>query len=41
MIPNTLEGELFRRKLRKDYAAYVAYVNPGFCMTHFHHYLCQ
>ena len=41
MIPNTLEGELFRRKLRKDYSAYVQYVNPGFCMTKFHHYLCD
>ena len=41
MIPNTLEGELFRRKLRKDYSAYVPYVNPGFCMTHFHKYLCD
>jgi len=40
-IPNTLDGELFRRKLRKDYSAYVAYVNPGFCMTKFHRYLCD
>lgn len=40
-IPNTLDGELFRRKLRKDYSAYVPYVNPGFCMTHFHKYLCD
>lgn len=31
---------MFRRKLRKNYAAYVAYVNPGFCMTAFHRYLC-
>lgn len=40
-IPNTLDGELFRRKLRKDYAAYVAYVNPDFYMTNFHRYLCK
>lgn len=40
-IPKTLDGEIFRRKLRKDYASYVAYVNPGFCMTHFHKYLCS
>lgn len=41
MIPNTLEGEIFRRKLRNDYSAYVSYVNPGFCMTKFHRYLCN
>ena len=41
MIPKTLEGEIFKRKLRKDYSAYVAYVNPGFCMTRFHKYLCD
>lgn len=41
MIPKTLDGEIFRRKLRKDYSAYVTYVNPGFCMTHFHKYLCD
>ena len=29
-IPNTLDGELLRRKLRKDYGAYVEYANPGF-----------
>lgn len=40
-IPNTLEGELYRRKLRKDYASYVAYVNPDFYMTTFHRYLCN
>lgn len=39
-IANTLEGEIFRRKLQKDYAAYVQYANPGFCMTKFHKYLC-
>ena len=40
-IPNTLDGEILRRKLRKDYGAYVAYSNPGFCMTKFHRYLCS
>lgn len=39
-IANTLEGEIFRRRLQKDYAAYVQYANPGFCMTKFHRYLC-
>lgn len=41
MIPNTLDGELFRRRLQKDYGAYVAYSNPGFYMTRFHRYLCD
>ena len=41
MIPNTLEGELLRRKLRKDYSAYVQYVNEGFYLSHFHKYLCD
>ena len=41
MIPNTLEGELFRRKLKKDYSEYVKYVNEGFYMTKFHKYLCN
>lgn len=41
MIPNTLEGELLRRKLRKDYSAYVQYVNDGFYLSHFHKYLCD
>lgn len=41
MIERTLDGELLRRKLRKDYGSYVAYTNPGFCMTHFHRYLCD
>lgn len=38
-IPNTLDGELLRRKLRRDYGEYVKYANPGFCMTKFHRYL--
>ena len=41
MIPNTLEGELLRRKLRKDYSAYCQFVNSGFYMTHFHKFLCD
>lgn len=40
-IPNTLDGELYRRKLKNDYGMYVEYVNPGFYMTHFHRYLCD
>lgn len=40
-IPNTLEGEILRRKLRRDYSSYVSYANPGFCMTKFHKYLCD
>ena len=40
-IPNTLEGEMLRRKLRKDYGAYCEYTNPGFYMTKFHRYLCD
>ena len=41
MIPNTLDGEIFRRKLRNDYGAYVRYSNENFYMTHFHEYLCK
>lgn len=41
MIPYTLEGELLRRKARKDYGTYVELANPGFYMTHFHRYLCD
>lgn len=40
-IPNTLDGEMFRRQCRRDYATYVAYANPGFVMTRFHRYLCE
>lgn len=40
-IPNTLDGELYRRKLRKDYGEYVKFSNPGFYMTKFHRYLCN
>ena len=41
IIPNTLDGELYRRKLRKDYGEYVKFSNPGFYMTKFHRYLCN
>lgn len=40
MIANDLDGELLRRKLRRDYGEYVKYSNPGFYMTKFHRYLC-
>lgn len=40
-IPHTLEGELQRRRLRKDYAAYCEYVNRGYYMSHFHKWLCD
>lgn len=39
-IPATLDGEIFRRKLKRDYSEYVKYTNPGFCMTKMHKYLC-
>lgn len=41
MIPATLDGEILRRKARKDYATYVALANPGFYTTHFHKFLCD
>ena len=41
MIPNTLEGEIFRRRLRNNYGEYVKYANEGFHMTTFHKYLCN
>lgn len=40
MIPNTLDGELLRRRCRNTYAEYVKLANPGFCLTTFHRYLC-
>lgn len=40
-IPATLEGELFRRQLRRDYSLFVRWANPRFYMTHFHKYLCD
>lgn len=40
-LPNTLEGELRRRKLRNSYLEYCQYVNEGFYMSRFHRYLCN
>lgn len=40
-IPYTLDGELYRRKLRSDYSAYVQHVVPGYYMSHFHKYICD
>lgn len=40
-IPYTLDGEIYRRKLRTDYSAYVQHVNPGYFMSHFHKFLCD
>lgn len=40
-IPNTLEGELLRRRCRRDYCEYVKLSNPGFYATKFHRYLCN
>ena len=40
-IPHTLDGELFRRRCRNNYHDYVRFANPGFCLTHFHRYLCD
>lgn len=41
MIPNTLDGELLKRKLRTNYYEYVNYVNDGYIRTKFHEYLCN
>lgn len=35
-----IEGELKRRQLKRDYPAFVEFVNEGFCMTKFHRYVC-
>lgn len=40
-IPNTLDGEILRRKCRNDYCEYVKLSNPGFYATKFHRYLCK
>ena len=40
-IPRTLDGELLRRRLRRDYSAYCEYVNKGFYLSHFHKWLCD
>lgn len=34
-----ISGELQRRQLRRDYPAFVEFVNEGFCMTKFHKYV--
>ena len=34
-------GELKRRQLRRNYPAFVEFVNEGFCMTKFHRYVCE
>ena len=34
-----IQGEIFRRKLMRDYPSFVEYANEGFCMTKFHHYV--
>ena len=36
-----IEGEIKRRQLKKDYSAFVEYVNEGFYMTKFHKYICS
>lgn len=36
-----ITGELQRRELRRSYAAFTAYTNPGFIMTNFHKYICN
>lgn len=41
MIPNTLDGELLRRRCRNNYCEYVKLSNPGFYATKFHRYLCS
>lgn len=40
-LPNTLDGELYRRLLRRDYLEYCKYVNNGYVETTFHRYLCK
>lgn len=36
-----IDGEIKRRHLIKNYAAFVEHTNEGFCMTKFHRYLCD
>lgn len=40
-IPYTLDGEIYRRKLRTDYSAYVQHVVPGYFLSKFHKFLCD
>ncbi len=36
-----VSGEIKRRELKRDYPAFVEFVNEGFCMTKFHKYVCS
>lgn len=36
-----IDGEIKRRQLKKNYPAFVEFVNEGFCMTKFHRYVCE
>jgi predicted phage terminase large subunit-like protein len=36
-----ISGEIKRRELRKNYTAFVEFVNKGFYMTKFHRYICE
>ena len=40
-LGNTLEGEVERRRCRRDYGEYVRVANDGFYMTHMHRYVCD
>lgn len=40
-LGNTLEGEVERRRCRRDYGEYVRLSNDGFYMTHMHRYVCD
>ena len=39
MMFEGVAGELQRRQLKRDYPAFVEFVNEGFCMTKFHRYV--
>lgn len=39
MMFEGINGELKRRELKRDYPAFVEFVNEGFCMTKFHRYV--
>lgn len=39
MMFEGVQGEIKRRQLRRDYPAFVEFVNDGFCMTKFHKYV--
>ena len=40
-LTNTLDDELTRRQLRRDYGSYVMWVNEGYYMTTMHRYICD